>query len=155
MISLLNDLTQGVIAGLVTGILIWCFRSVWLKILSPIVEDMLYRGVRIDGQWLAELEGVEPSHKEEITLKQWGCRVSGTLNSIEGQDQGGAYVFSGIFKNLILTATYESTSHFSTDRGTFTLRFEDNGSYLKGYTVYLGDTDGELSDAKYIWRKKD
>ncbi|OEC52319.1 MULTISPECIES: hypothetical protein [unclassified Aeromonas] len=120
MMSLLNNLTQGVIAGLVTGILIWVFRSIWLNILSPIVEDILYRGVRI-----------------------------------EGQDQGSSYVFSGVFKDLILTATYESTSHFSTDRGTFTLRLEDNGSYLKGYTVYLGDTNGELSDAKYIWRKKD
>ncbi|MFQ2168449.1 hypothetical protein ACK35I_05075 [Aeromonas veronii] len=155
MMSLLNNLTQGVIAGLVTGILIWVFRSIWLNILSHIVEDILYRGVRIDGQWLAELEGVESLHKEEIIIKQYGCRVSGTLKSIEGQDQGSSYVFSGVFKDLILTATYESTSHFSTDRGTFTLRLEDNGSYLKGYTVYLGDTNGELSDAKYIWRKKD
>ncbi|HEV2611057.1 MAG TPA: hypothetical protein VGU61_12380 [Noviherbaspirillum sp.] len=150
----LNDLAQGVIAGLVTGILIWLFRAVWLKILSPFIEDLLYRGVRIEGLWIAELVGAESTHKEEIVIKQWGNRVAGTLKCIEGQDQNSSYSFSGTFKNLILTAMYESTDKFSTDRGTFTVRLEDNGSYFKGHTVYLGATDGELSDAAYVWNKK-
>ena len=149
-----NDLYSGVVAGLVTGVLIWLFRAVWLKVLSPFVEDLLYRGVRIDGQWTAELEDAESEHKEEIIIKQWGNRVTGTLRCIEGQDLGGSYTFQETFKNLILTATYESTNKFSTDRGTFTVRLNDNGNSFKGHTVYLGATDGELSDAGYVWCKK-
>ena len=148
-----SDFYTGIISGLVTGILIWLFRFGWLRILSPFVEDLLYRGVRIDGQWTAELDGAESIHKEEIIVNQWGSRISGTLKCIEGQDQGSAYIFNGVFKNLILTATYESTNKFATDRGTFTVKLKDNGSCFQGHTVYLGATDGELSDAAYIWNK--
>lgn len=148
-----DNLIQGVIAGLVTGTLIWLFRSIWLAILSPILDDFLYRGVRINGQWNAELKDLELPHKEEIIVKQWGNRVSGSLKCIEGPDQGSNYKFDGVFKNLILTATYESTNKYSTDRGTFTVKLEDNGSVLKGHTVYLGATDGDLSDSEYVWKK--
>ena len=150
---MIDNLVIGIVSGLVTGILIWLFRSVWIKILSPMLEDFLYSGVRIDGRWNAKLEDVVSTHKEEIIIKQWGNRINGTIKCIEGQDQGNNYIFEGNFKNLILTATYESTNKYATDRGTFTVKMEDNGKTLKGHTVYLGDTDGELSDAKYIWQK--
>jgi len=148
-----DNLIQGVIAGLVTGVLIWLFRSIWLNILSPRVENFLYNGVRIDGQWVATLEDVDELHKEEIIVKQWGHRIYGTFKCIEGSDKGGNYKFKGVFKDLILTATYESINSYSTDRGTFTVRLEDNGSVLKGHTVYMGATDGDLSDSSYSWKK--
>lgn len=147
----IDNLIQGIVAGLVTGLLIWLFRSVWMKILSPIIEDLLYRGVRIEGQWSADL--LHTSHKEEVTVKQWGNRVSGQFRCVEGEDQGHSYKFDGVFKNLILTATYESNNKHYTDRGTFTLKLMDNGTVFKGHTAYLGNTGGELESTEYIWKK--
>ncbi|HHF2855184.1 TPA: hypothetical protein ACPJZ8_004408 [Vibrio diabolicus] len=147
----LNSVVAGIVAGLITGVLIWLFRVVWLSILKPLTEDLLYKGVRIDGLWFSELVDTDSIHKEEISVVQRGNSISGTIKTLEGQDKGSSYRFTGSFKNLILTGTYESTSKYMTDRGTFTLKLSDNGGELKGVTTYVGDTDGSLCSAEYIW----
>lgn len=150
----LNSVVTGVVSGLMTGILIWFFRVIWLSQLKPWTEDMLYKGVRIDGFWISELVDIESTHKEEIFVVQRGHSVFGTIKTLEGQDQGTEYIFHGTFNNLILTGTYESKSKYMTDRGTFTLKISDNGGELAGVTTYIGDTDGELCSANYLWQKK-
>ncbi|WP_413114103.1 hypothetical protein [Thaumasiovibrio sp. DFM-14] len=147
----LNNIIAGIVAGLVTGILIWLFRVVWLAILKPRTEDLLYKGVRIDGLWFSELVDTSSVHKEEISVVQRGNCISGTIKTLEGQDRGSSYKFTGSFKNLILTGTYESTSKYMTDRGTFTLKLSDNGGELKGITTYVGDTNGSLTSTEYTW----
>ena len=149
----LLSISSGIIAGLVTGILIWLFRNIWLSILEPRVRDLLYRGIRIDGIWQAQLIDAESNHKEEIKLIQKGHFVSGTMKCIEGQDQGSEYTFKGTFKNLIISAEYEINDKSSVDRGTFTLKLKDNGAEFIGATAYYGATDGEVSAVNYEWKR--
>ncbi|ALM66753.1 hypothetical protein ACUVJI_04700 [Vibrio parahaemolyticus] len=147
----LNNVAAGIVAGLVTGVLIWFFRAIWLSILKPRIEDLLYKGVRIDGLWFSELVGAESTHKEEIVVVQRGNKISGTIKTVEGQDKGSNYKFTGSFKNLVLTGTYESTSKYMTDRGTFILRLSDNGGELKGITTYAISAGSSLCTVEYVW----
>ena len=148
----MDAIFTGIVAGLVTGILIWFFREIWLKILEPKIENYLYSDVRIDGAWVSELTAKAP-HREEIQLHQKGHRIEGTMKCIEGQGKGASYMFSGTFRNLILTAAYISTNAEAVDRGTFTLKLRNNGTRFEGATSYYRDTDDSISTTDYAWNK--
>ena len=96
----------------------------------------------------------KPNHEFAITLKRRGHNISGSMLCTKGSNEGRHYMLEGTFKNLILTAAYESTDKSEIERGTITLMLKNNGRCLNGYLVALSDEDHDLSSARTNWIKK-
>ena len=149
----INSLTIGIIAGLITTLLIVILKSMFDKILIPWYEQRVYKDIKISGKWDAKYEA--NYGREIITINQTAHYISGTIITTTGEDKGNIYSFEGIFKNLILTASYSSNNRTSIDRGTITLRIEDNGNKLVGYCALYDDDSQKIKSIKYNLKRKD
>jgi hypothetical protein len=70
----------GIVSGLITSSLIYLLIQVFNKIVRPWYQDIIYSGVRIDGQWYTQktfLNG-EIIQDELLELKQHAYKIIGT-----------------------------------------------------------------------------
>ena len=70
--------------------------------------------------------------------------------TLNGANTGNVYNFKGLFKNLILTASYTSNAKGALDRGTITLMLVNNGSTLKGYCSFYEDSSSQVISTEYV-----
>jgi hypothetical protein len=61
------------------------------------------------------------------------------------------YEYEGIFKNLILSASYTSKAKGALDRGNMTMMLRKNGSVLKGYCSFYDDKKHDVVTKVYTW----
>ncbi len=129
-----------------------------------IVEALIFGGWRlclyifrtrpiIAGKWKTTFtEEGEKTSNEVVTLKQRGSKVTG---EIKFDDEGKKiiYTFKGSYKNLILTATYESTDPKEIERGSFSIQYIQNKRFKGQYVTFpqKQDYEAEFSATKYYW----
>lgn len=154
----LEQLTVGVVSGVVATALIslifFLIRTVWKAHVEPWWENKLYEDARIDGEWTSTLhaESTEPD-EEQINVRQTGHKLEGDIQCISGPDKGRSYTFVGCIKNQILSGYYWNIDRTSIDSGSFSLRLEQDGSVLRGHTVYYNDTNHSLVSRPYTWTR--
>lgn len=152
-----NAVVTGIVAGLVTAGLLWLGRAVWKDQVEPWWENLVYKDTRLDGSnWHAVLEtDVVEKYEEDVSLKQVGHKVYGTMTCVEGpeSDKGHSYKFNGSFRNSILSATYFATDRSALDCGSFSLQLKDNGNKLEGHVSYYFDPDHLIMSRPYVWTR--
>ncbi len=108
----------------------------------------------VAGKWNTTFkeEGEETSN-EVVTLKQKGSQVTGEIEYKDEEGEKIIYTFKGSYKNLILTATYESTDPKEIECGSFSIQYIQNKKF-KGQYVTFSKKEGyeaELIATKYYW----
>lgn len=157
----MNDqMIIGVYSGLLaTGIfsfVVFVCSVIWRKVISPWWENKLYQDARIDGEWVAEINAKTTDNDiEVITISQVGHDIRGDIVCTQGPDEGRKYKFNGTFRNQILTAYYWNTKKTSIDSGTFSLRLENDGEELRGFTSYYHDTGHSIIAREYHWKRRE
>lgn len=142
-------LLTGVIAGLVTTLIIVVIRQFWQKVVSPWFEEQVYKDAHIEGRWYARSD-IEGAYRDEVwELKRTGHRVSGTLTCITKVEQGKTYSFDGTFRNLILTGTYVANDTTALDRGSISLMLMANGEKLLGCSSTYYDPEHRIIPSSY------
>lgn len=152
MSALASSLVAGVVSGVIASLIVFAFRVYWLKILQPWYENRLYQGAVIEGDWTTTIDfpdGNTNTHR--ITLRRVGYAVSGVANCVSGYSEGQTYEFTGTFKNLLLTGTYQVTNSRSLERGTFTLMLVQGGARLQGYLSYYDNMVHSVRSAPCEW----
>jgi hypothetical protein len=154
-----DEILVGVVSGLLaTGIFSFTlfFVSVlWRKQIEPWWENKLYQDARIDGEWVTELEAQQTDKDVEVaSINQVGHSICGNITCTQGPDEGRKYKFKGTFRNQILTGYYWNTKKTSIDSGSFSLRLENDGERLKGYTSYYHDDSHNIISRKYTWVRR-
>lgn len=154
-----DPLLVGVVSGLVaTGIFsfsVFFLSVVWRKIIEPWWENKLYKDARIDGEWLTKLEAKKTENDVEVvSIIQVGHAINGDIACTQGPDEGKKYKFKGTFRNQILTGHYWNTKKTSIDSGSFSLRLENDGARLKGYTSYYHDETHNIIAREYTWVRR-
>jgi hypothetical protein len=81
----LDSILIGVVAGLVTTIFVVVFRSIWIKILVPWFENMVYKDAIIEGTWKSSYED-ENYGTEIVMINQPSHKVYGTMTTLSGPD---------------------------------------------------------------------
>lgn len=78
--SVSESIILGIISGLITSVLIFLLIQIFNKILRPWYQDMIYSGVRIDGQWYTQkiFRDGDTIQDELLELKQHAYSISGT-----------------------------------------------------------------------------
>jgi hypothetical protein len=134
------------INSLLSGIVVGCFivpisNFLWSNYLLPEIISRRKHWLDISGQW--QLEGHELGRQFDAIVKinQKGDKIKG---EIFVPTRKSKYKFEGIFRDTILTATYEAFESKSIDRGVFALKYEeyDDGQrrVLRGnYAWYNGE----------------
>ncbi len=154
-----SELTIGIIAGVVAtalvGLSVFLVRTVWSVYVQPWWENTLYKDARIDGEWISTLHAESTGSDEEVVnIRQTGHNIQGDINCIAGPDKGRSYAFVGCIKNQILSGYYWNIDRTSIDSGSFSLHLEENGSALRGHTVYYNDTTNMLLSRPYSWQRR-
>lgn len=87
-------------------------------------------------------------------LKRNGHQIKGKILEIGGASDIHTYDIQGTFKNLILTANYESTSENHIDRGALSLMLIKNGEVLEGFFSSYNDSEHRMSPMKCYLTKR-
>jgi hypothetical protein len=157
--TLFGELTIGVVSGIVTsaliGLSVFLVRTIWKSRVQPWWENTLYQDARIDGEWTSTLKAESTDSDEEVVnVRQTGHQIQGDITCIAGPDKGRSYAFVGCIKNQILSGYYWNIDRTSIDSGSFSLHLEDNGSALRGYSVYYNDATNMLVSRSYSWVRR-
>ena len=154
--ALLYALFIGIISGLLATFLTVGIRSIWLQIIMPWYENVLYQGPKIEGHWETEFKfSSDEIYNYIITLKRVGYSITGIMVCTSGANTvGTTYEISGKFKNLILSGTCEPTKKRSFDRAAFTLMLINNGTLLRGYFAYYDNDENSILSIETEWKPK-
>jgi hypothetical protein len=68
MDNTIADVLLGIITGILTTGLLFIAKTLWDTKLKPILEEIRYKGVKVDGKWGARSEDAEKKTTSEITL---------------------------------------------------------------------------------------
>jgi hypothetical protein len=151
----MNDISAnisiGVIAGLLATLLTVGFRRVWISILVPWFEELVYKDAKIEGTWYGLSPDMDTERYDVISLKRNGHHVEARMTCSSSTDSGKAYCIIGSFRNLILSATYETEDFRGLDRGAMSLMLTENGNKLVGHLAYYSDPGHAINDATVIW----
>ena len=150
----LNSVVTGAFGAAFLALLNWIVKELWNSKVSPWYENKIYSDARVDGLWETRLvTQIESTYKERAVITQVGHHITGTLECVDGVDRGNSYKFVGVMRNTILSAYYWNTKSSALDSGSFTLRLEENGEKLVGFTTYYYDVDHSLKSRDYIWKR--
>src|SRR5437016_1183298 len=114
------------VAGVVSGLLTWAVTLVmatyWKGTLRPWIEDLVYRGARIEGTWNCEVCVAGTNTHQYVIVQQRAHRIQGTITyPKDTKGRSHAYKFHGSFFNNVLTALAEEIGKARVDRGAVML----------------------------------
>lgn len=156
--TVLLGITSSLIATFIFLYLSWITKTVIL----PWYEDKIYRGVRIDGHWIAEkwdgtdIDEIAAISEATIEIKQKADHISGIYSHVDRDDgDTTSYVFKGEIRNSYVTASSWPIARDHIDAGAFVLNvYSDNGLKMKGMISYIGDS-GNVGSCSVEFKKKD
>lgn len=149
----METIVLGVISGIVASAIVFVIQLGYLKILRPWAEELLYRDLKIEGQWMVQYPDAKEDFSETVELSRSGHTVTGLVTVTGGPDKGRIYHLTGTFKNLILTTSFSGKDERSLDRGCFTVQAQGNGQDMVGYTTYYQDDTNAIASLKCTWKR--
>ena len=142
------------VAGLTGTVLGVLLKAVYCRTLAPLMQQLTYTGIKIEGNWVTQLEGDD--YTEKVELKRFGHKVWGTItvtSSPSNVDIKKEYQFKGYFKNNFLNCQYEIKDRTLFDCGNFVLKPINGGSQLTGHSISYHDPDHSLVSLEYNWNR--
>jgi hypothetical protein len=153
MNNLSSNLIVGITSGLVTALLVVAIRRLWMVVIVPWFEEIVYRDAKIEGTWYGSDADKPDVLQYVVSITRTGHAVTGTMMATSGRDKGLAWKFDGIFRNLILTASYGSVDRTRLDRGSMTLMLVRDGQLLKGKLAYYANQSHAIEESDIIFGK--
>ncbi|EOW9302544.1 hypothetical protein [Vibrio cholerae] len=109
------------------------------RVAIPWCKDKLYNGVRVEGDWLHDVEKSQYDIYAKMSLTQWGANVKGTYHHGEGKEQEH-YKVSGTVSNQFLLLNFTPETNKRMDVGVALFHIDesiDHGKLeLKGNMLY-------------------
>jgi hypothetical protein len=146
-----NNFVAGVIAGLVVALFVLVMRAIWQRLVIPWFEDRVYKDARIEGPWFSLYPLDVYRRQETISLSRHGHYINGTISCTNGPDAGEQYEISGSFRNMILPLIYETSDPSKTDRGTITLKLEQNARQFTGVAAAYHTHEDSIQPLVVQW----
>ncbi|EIU6823050.1 hypothetical protein L5157_004680 [Vibrio parahaemolyticus] len=109
------------------------------RVVIPWCQDKLYNGVRVEGDWLHDVEKSKYDVYAKMSLTQWGASVKGNYHHGEGKDQEH-YKVSGTVSNQFLLLNFTPETNKCMDVGVALFHIDESESHgrleLKGNMLY-------------------
>ena len=152
--STVKNVLVSVISGISVSFLLLIIKRLWTNTLFPWFENLVYRDLKIEGQWYGLYTDLDTIRKDIIKIDRKGHAIEGTLRCISEPEQGEEYLVKGTFKNLILSLTYETSDKSKTDRGSLTLMSKNNGLILRGKIAFYNNGQDSIEYWNVFWFRK-
>lgn len=146
------DLAVGVTGGLITAVLILVIKTNASLIQSWFDKEMRRQAALITGKWRATETFADRRSKDVfiMDLKCRGHRIKGTLDCIEGYDEGESFELEGMFRDLMLTFVWKKKGERALESGTVTVRLPlPREGELEGHGLYIEPRDGKVYTSKF------
>lgn len=150
--ALWASLLVGIVSGICVLVILQIAERLWGLAILPWFENLVYRDMKIDGNWGTLFRSDCKEFRETATVHQRAHKVSGLIQ-LEGETIKH-YRFEGQIRNLMLTAEYWLKDGSSVDRGAFCLAVKENGRTLKGCLAWYSSERDEIKHTDYEWTKK-
>lgn len=153
MRDLTMSILSGVIGGIVTSVMVLAVSRYWKRVVEPWLEDLVYKGVHIDGMWKTEWVINDQAKSELVVVEQRAHKISGTLTYPEDtKGQGHAYRFEGWFFDNVLTAITQEVGKARLDRGAIVLTIQPGLAIpvMKGLAIWFDGTRPVAVDYKWV-----
>lgn len=143
----------GIFSGLVTSILVWLFA----KLLLPYIQDRLYGGLRIEGNWkiYETRDGVE-KEVGSLSLQQNGYRLTGKSHRTrtrQGEKSDRQFVYKGRIAGEQVTLLFEDAQGRDFDTGTYVFRIQNDGVTMLGMSTFHGKQENRIVSEMRTLRK--
>lgn len=146
----------GVSATLVSAVIkSWLAKGIF-NFKRKFGKDSEDKGLYINGKWITVFSEGGQEYHENVSLDLIGNEVKGEIELIDPGDQGkitDTYRFKGVFKDRVLTATYESNDPTVYEMGAFTLNYENRE--FKGQYTFFSNEGGrqQIMASEYKWKR--
>lgn len=148
----------GVVSSLIATFLFLGLTQLTRRVLIPWVEDKIYRGIRIDGQWTDADLTADSKLKCIFELSQKADHVSGIYShQDENPDSKATYRVVGEIRNTYLNASLWPLSDKLLDSATFLGRVFHKDGKLKmdGVLACVSSEDGKIVSHTISYVHKD
>jgi len=136
------------VAGPLVLLLWYLVRGVAGQLVA-LIPGLEARSVR--GEWDASFQRDTESVEERVEVQQFLHWVWGTISYSAKKRK---YNFRGSLRENVFVATYEfKGSRSALDRGSFTLRLDDDGETLEGKYSWLDSLKKEVHSDRYVWKR--
>ncbi len=156
----------GIESGVITAVILWFLRQIFIHVISPRLEQFFYNGVLLDGTWNATVGKNEHRLKRTLTinLRQRGNKLNGTFyaraednaqhGDKEKHEYSNQYKIEGTISDNYAVLKYCTLSRNRTGLGSLVLKITHGGTKLKGGIVFLAEGDSgnvdTLDDVEFI-----
>lgn len=132
------DIEVGVLAGLLTSLLILAIDHYWSLIVSIFQQDIRRVARLLEQEWTATETFSDDNTTDEYSMKLRcrGREVSGTMFCTNGPDKNREYQLKGSFDSLILTLTWVPKDAVALESGTITAKLVKDGKALEGSGIF-------------------
>ncbi|MFH2125824.1 MAG: hypothetical protein ABIK12_04870 [Pseudomonadota bacterium] len=146
-------------AGFAVLGIVWVAKLLWTYIISPTIENLTYKGIKIEGEWQTTFgDQSRRPDKELVSLQRRGTSVKGTIQCTEcgpsKEDLGKKYDFLGVYKNGYLICIYSIQDKIRMDMGCFCLRSTGDGNSFEGHCIAYYHPDEALLSQDYSWERQ-
>src|SRR5271157_1042206 len=151
--SITGSVVIGIVSSLIaTGILL-CFAQLWRKAVLPWFKNLIYHGVRLDGEWkvvrvagavAADIAATGMQVQFEMTLQQSADRVTGTV-LLAGMGRREFYRVEGEIRDAFFSAIMRPQSPRVIDSGSMLFRiYDDDGLRMAGIVLVNAQKGSEV-----------
>lgn len=148
-----TSIIPGVIAGIITSVVIFCISKFIKKIAIPWYQSFVYDGYNVDGDW--RITWTEPTLRRNITfnLKQSGPRVYGkSVHILKNPKLDGdyrkEYSLKGEIRNGYLCLLCKHTDRKRLGFSTVMLRIINDGQKMEGWIAAYNSGTSQVEGFK-------
>lgn len=130
----------GIVSSLIATAIFIGTSEFFRRLALPWIEDKIYRGVRLDGNWrlnTANGSNMPEGLSIEMEIEQWGDKIYGTT-VINYEDEKDVYKIRGVLKNMYFMAYMEPISPKMIDASAllFFVEHEKSSLQLRGSLLH-------------------
>ena len=164
--DLIINIFIGVVAGIITYIIIGVAIKIFREIIIPWFQTEIYRGHNIKGEWQGynakiDITGQYTQDIElesDIIIKQQGNKISGELlltKQPTGEKCHKLFQLDGSFVDTILALSTKVKDSNTMGTGGIIMKLTENGTKLKGKHTYISAHDwSTVATRDQVWIRK-
>ncbi|HEY2380122.1 MAG TPA: hypothetical protein VGK48_02965 [Terriglobia bacterium] len=161
--TVVSELIIGVIAGIVSALLVWVFTVFFKDSLLPRFEQLVYRGIDISGEWFLQPDTRRDSkygelaQSQDLRIDQHGHKLSGTahLSPMSGNKlEPRTLDLTAEIADRLVSGTLHYKDHSRIGLIAFLGQVEGDGRKISGQMVFFDIADSEITADPFVWVKR-
>lgn len=163
--TITGALVWGIVAGILTSVVLLLFARIFKQILLPWYQDLVYKGVDLRGKWIAQRTGSSGiTYHFTLLLSQSAHSVKGKMTvakinasvaqpGVQTSDYVQGFEVAGATWEGFVTINMTSDDRRSLSFSTSLLQVRSRGQKLVGHMVYRSSSVDQVESHEISWAR--